>query len=132
MEALRSLSKILMIPPVGILLYDLIYGWFVMARIKLRTLQEVWTAFDRSSYNAARPFIESLLTPEGANKFLGWARAVIARHFADWPLCRLLGLVPPQRREKSRCLYLSLQPVDSQTRSFTLCAAFPAPTWCIP
>lgn len=72
MEALRSLSKILMIPPIGILLYDLVYGWFVMARIKLRTLQEVWTAFDRSSYNAARPIIDSILTPEAAKTFFGW------------------------------------------------------------
>jgi len=97
MEALRSLSKILMIPPVGILLYDLIYGWFVMARIKLRTLQEVWTAFDRSSYNAARPFIESLLTPEGANKLLGWPAPLslailpIGLYVVYWVSFRLSG-----------------------------------------
>jgi hypothetical protein len=54
MNALRSISKILMIFPVGTLLYDAIKSWFVDAHFAIRSLKGWWTWLNAPSFDAAR------------------------------------------------------------------------------
>jgi hypothetical protein len=82
MNALRSLSILLMLPAIGLLIYDLVNEWFVNARFKVRTLNEVWSAHDKTSLTTARTALGDILSPSMADQYFAW------------PAPLALGIVP--------------------------------------
>lgn len=69
MEGLKKLSQILLVLPVGTLLYDLIYEWFINARVNIRSLQEWWTDLDKGSLDMARDIVTDVISSKASNTF---------------------------------------------------------------
>lgn len=72
MKFLRSLSKILVMFPLGFFLYDIIYFWFVKAKVKVRNVQELWTDIDKVGLVKAQHIFELFLTPKQWTSFSHW------------------------------------------------------------
>lgn len=64
MSFLRRLSQFLILIPLAMLIYDLVYEWFVKARILVRTFREWWQWVDVNSFEAAQDTLRRLLTPD--------------------------------------------------------------------
>jgi hypothetical protein len=61
MNALRALSKILILIPIVMLAYDAVKGWFVDAHVRIRPLQEWWRWVDAGSLASARPALAKVM-----------------------------------------------------------------------
>lgn len=61
MKVLRTISKILILIPVAMLIYDLVNEWFVNARFKIQTFQEWLTMMDASWTPAVRTHLKGFL-----------------------------------------------------------------------
>ena len=70
MSALRTTSKVLLLPPVAALLYDLVKGWFVDNNVKIRSLEKFWMWFYQKSYDGARPLMEAVLGTNWTQKLM--------------------------------------------------------------
>jgi hypothetical protein len=77
---LRFLSRALMVFPIGTLLYDLVYQWFVKDTFDIRSLKEWGEWLDKDSYAQAAAAIKDV--------FPQWDA------FAQWPAPATL-LIPP-------------------------------------
>ena len=70
MRSLRTLSKLLVIPPIVMLMYDLVHGWFVKARIKVRSLAEWWKDWSPDSFDPVKSFLRDAFSPKVADAFM--------------------------------------------------------------
>lgn len=80
MGFLRGLSKFLMIFPVGVFLYDLIYEFAIKNRFRIRTLKELGNDVDKPLYQDIATFMKGFIT--------SWDK------FADWPAPLALLVLP--------------------------------------
>lgn len=77
MRFLRTLSKILILIPIAMFLYDLIKEWFVDARFKIRTLEEWWRWIDSTSLSNGRPFLEKIFSPAFVSDMMATAGPLV-------------------------------------------------------
>lgn len=96
-QFLRRLSKLLMIPPFGVFMYDLITQWTVHARFRQRPLEEWWKWLDEKTLDAYRPLAEKILTEPVFEKLLAWPAFFslllppVLLYIVYWLLFRLRG-----------------------------------------
>lgn len=76
MRALRPLSKILMLVPLGTLIYDLVKEWFVYNRIRVRSLEQWWTWLHNPSFSAGKEALHAALGGKWTEKLLSWPAPV--------------------------------------------------------
>lgn len=70
MQALRTLSKILILIPIAMLIYDLVDQWFVHARVYIQTFQEWLNTMDSSWPGKVRPILQQTFSSEKAEKIM--------------------------------------------------------------
>lgn len=76
MRVLRPISKILMLPPIGVFIYDLVKEWFVNNRFKIRSLEQWWKWLNDKSFDKGTAAIEKLLGAKYTDKLLEWPAPV--------------------------------------------------------
>lgn len=62
MGFLRGFSKFLFAFPVIVLVYDLVEGWFVKNRFKIRSFKEWWVWLDKKSYDDTVPALRGMMS----------------------------------------------------------------------
>lgn len=76
MRILRPISKILMLPPLGVFIYDLVKEWFVNNRFKIRSLEQWWRWLHEKSFSKGSEALEKIVGVKFADKLLDWPAPV--------------------------------------------------------
>ena len=95
MNAIRILSKLWLLIPIGMLIYDLVKGWFVDAEVKVRSLREWWMWLDAESLSAARSGLVKIIATPHVDKMLDMPGALVLLVpsvvlYAIYRLCRAI------------------------------------------
>lgn len=59
MRGFRMISQTLMLIALGLTLFDLVYQWVGFARVKIRTVAEVWTDLDKAGFEVWKKILLS-------------------------------------------------------------------------
>ncbi len=73
LNGLRQTSKILILIPIGVLLYDLVKGWFVDNNVEIRSFEKwsIWF-FSRPTYNSIKEVLDVVLGHKWSGAFVQW------------------------------------------------------------
>lgn len=60
-RALHAISTLLLMTAIGFLLFNLIYQFATSGQIKVLSIQQLWTSFDKPSFETAKMMAESYI-----------------------------------------------------------------------
>lgn len=64
MDAFKKISQILALIPLALVLYDLVYFWFIEARIHIRSVEELWRDMSPLTLPSAKEWFVSYISGE--------------------------------------------------------------------
>ena len=77
MEFFKKLSLILLVPPVLLLCYDLIYNWFVKNMFELEKLKFWWNKLSPNSLGPAKSILAAISSTTTAEKIFNMPAPIV-------------------------------------------------------